>query len=151
MRIAFDSNVLISMAGGNSPADEPKAIRARQLFTRLVADQQLVVPVQALGEAYRVLSGKFRFPAPLVTQVLTEWETSFEVAPTSSSVMREAVALAIEHRLQIWDAVILAAAVDADCPALLSEDMQDGFIWRGLTVINPFADRVHPVLASLLE
>ena len=38
----------------------------------------------------------------------------------------------------------------ADCRILLSEDMHDGFVWRGLTVIDPFVERVHPLLASLL-
>jgi hypothetical protein len=34
---------------------------------------------------------------------------------------------------------------------LLSEDMQDGFVYRGVTVANPFAERIHPLLASLMD
>jgi predicted nucleic acid-binding protein len=34
---------------------------------------------------------------------------------------------------------MLAAAAQADCRLLLSEDMQDGFTWRSVTVRNPFA------------
>ncbi len=34
---------------------------------------------------------------------------------------------------------------------LLSEDMQDGFVYRGVTVANPFAAALHPLLASVLE
>jgi hypothetical protein len=33
---------------------------------------------------------------------------------------------------------------------LLSEDLQDGFTWRGVTVTNPFAAALHPLLAALL-
>jgi hypothetical protein len=29
--------------------------------------------------------------------------------------------------------------------------MQDGFVYRGVTVANPFAETLHPLLASLLE
>jgi hypothetical protein len=33
---------------------------------------------------------------------------------------------------------------------LLSEDLQDGFTWGGVTVANPFAARRHALLESLL-
>ena len=46
--------------------------------------------------------------------------------------MLAATDLAVDRDLSIWDAVILAAAADAGCRLLLSEDMQDGFAWRGL-------------------
>ena len=36
------------------------------------------------------------------------------------------------------------------CRLLLSEDLQEGFTWRGVTVVNPFAPTLHPVLAALL-
>jgi hypothetical protein len=34
---------------------------------------------------------------------------------------------------------------------LLSEDMQHGFVYRGVTVINPFAEPAHPLLADALR
>jgi predicted nucleic acid-binding protein len=51
---------------------------------------------------------------------------------------------------QFWDAMILSAAADAGCTLLLSEDMQNGFVARGVTVVNPLADAPHPRLAGLL-
>ena len=59
--------------------------------------------------------------------------------------------LAATHRLQIWDALILATAAGAGCRLLLSEDMQDGFVWKGCTVANPFAAPLHPLLADALR
>ncbi|KAA2237899.1 PIN domain-containing protein [Salinarimonas soli] len=63
----------------------------------------------------------------------------------------DAMHLAGSHGLQIWDAVILATAAGAGCALLLSEDMQDGFVWRGVTIANPFAATVHPLLADRLK
>ena len=57
--------------------------------------------------------------------------------------------LAVHHVLSIWDAVILSAAAAAGCRLLLSEDLQDGFTWNGVTVVNPFPGRRHPLLAAL--
>ena len=59
--------------------------------------------------------------------------------------------LAADHGVSTWDAVILAVSADAGCRLLLSEDMHDGFTWRGVTVTNPFAERCHPLLLSVLD
>jgi predicted nucleic acid-binding protein len=64
--------------------------------------------------------------------------------------MVNATDLATDHGLTIWDSVVLAAAAEAGCRLLLSEDLQDGFTWRGVTVTNPFAPTLHPILAGLL-
>jgi predicted nucleic acid-binding protein len=34
---------------------------------------------------------------------------------------------------------------------LFSEDMHDGFRWRGVTIINPFTDDPSPVVRELLS
>ncbi len=65
--------------------------------------------------------------------------------------MTAALNLASVHRLQIWDAVILSAAASAGCRVLLSEDLQDGFTWNGVTVVNPFAPEPNALLAELLD
>ena len=45
----------------------------------------------------------------------------------------------------------MSAAADASCRLLLSEDLQDGFTWSGVTVANPFAAARHPLLDALLS
>ena len=67
------------------------------------------------------------------------WADSFEVADSSWSSFQSTIDLAIDHGLQIWDALIMAVAAENHCRLLLSEDLQNGFTWRGLTVVNPFA------------
>ena len=59
--------------------------------------------------------------------------------------------LAADHGLSIWDAVIVAGAAQAGCRLLLSEDLQNGFTWQGVTVVNPFAPEVHPLLREALK
>jgi predicted nucleic acid-binding protein len=64
--------------------------------------------------------------------------------------MMMAADLAADHHFGIWDAVILSAASQAGCRLLLSEDLQDGFTWGGVTVVNPFASPRHALLDALL-
>jgi len=70
---------------------------------------------------------------------IMSWADSFEVADSSWSSFQSTIDLAIDHGLQIWDALIMAVAAENHCRLLLSEDLQNGFTWRGLTVVNPFA------------
>ncbi len=58
------------------------------------------------------------------------WQDAYPLVPTSPVVMARAVDLAADHRLSIWDAVILSSAADAGCRLLLSEDLQEGFAQR---------------------
>lgn len=62
-----------------------------------------------------------------------------------------ALDLSVDHGLQIRDALILSVAAESHCRLLLSEDMQSGFTWRGVTVLNPFVSAQHPLLAGLLQ
>jgi predicted nucleic acid-binding protein len=59
--------------------------------------------------------------------------------------------LATHHRLGIWDSVVLSGAAAAGCRLLLSEDLQQGFTWSGVTVVNPFSQVKDELLAALLD
>ncbi|MCI0736317.1 MAG: PIN domain-containing protein, partial [Beijerinckiaceae bacterium] len=50
-----------------------------------------------------------------------------------------AVALAGEHGFSFFDALIVAAAVEAGCDTLLTEDLQADRKIGGLRLVNPFA------------
>ena len=63
---------------------------------------------------------------------------------------RCAAAIRLIEQLHILDALIVAVAAENRCRILLSEDLQAGFTWRGVTVVNPFAAPSSPLLASLI-
>ena len=79
------------------------------------------------------------------------WGDAFPLVDTSSSILLSAMDLVAAHQLSTWDATILAAAADARCRLLLSEDLQEGFTWSGVTVVNPFARTPHALLTRLLD
>lgn len=148
MRIALDTNILAYAEGTNGSALRERTL---QLLQRL-PQGDIVLPVQTLGELFNVLVRKAkRTPTQARTAVLS-WQDSYPVIDTSASVIVDATGLASDHGLSIWDSVVLAASAEAQCRLLLSEDLQDGFTWRGVTVTNPFAPVVHPLLtASLIK
>jgi predicted nucleic acid-binding protein len=147
VRVALDTNILVYAEGANGLPMMEKTVG---LIEQLPPDS-IVLPVQALGELYQVLvrkAGRSRVDA---RATILGWRDAFPLIDTSAMVMLTATGLATDHRLQIWDAVIVAAAAGADCRLLLSEDLQDGFSWSGITVVNPFAATKHPLLDALLS
>ena len=148
--IALDSNILAYLAGVcRVPADTPKIKEVRRLITMLSPSVKLIAPAQALGELFVVLRRAGADPQS-ARSVLLEFAQAFDAPQTSPSTVSAAADLVVDHRLQFWDAVILSASADAGCQILLSEDMQSGFVARGVTVINPLATSPHPKLAQLL-
>lgn len=146
MRVAFDTNILVYAEGLN---DSPRRQQARALLRR-VPQLTAFLPVQVLGELFAVLVRKGgRSPERARASVLG-WRDAFSLIETSRSVMVSAMDLAADHGLSIWDAIIVSATAEAECRLLLSEDMQDGFTWNGVTIANPFADTPHPLLEAML-
>ena len=146
MTIALDTNVLAYAEGTNGRPMRDKAV---ELLERIPSGA-VVIPVQTLGELFNILVRKAKqSPARAQAAVLT-WCDSYPTAETSTAVMVSAAELATRHRLAIWDSIVLATAAEARCSLLLSEDLQEGFTWRGVTVSNPFLADVHPLLAALV-
>jgi len=147
MRAALDTNVLAYAEG---VGDAPRCDRARWLVARLPLEQVLL-PAQTLGELYRVLTGKAGFDTERARTALLSWADTFEVADSTWSTFQGAVDIAADHRLQIWDALMLSVAAENGSRMLLSEDLQDGFTWHGVTVLDPFAESPSPLLGELLD
>jgi predicted nucleic acid-binding protein len=144
--IAVDTNILAYAEGID---DAARQHTARTVMQRLPGDA-VVIPLQALGELFNVLVRRGRSVAE-VRDAISVWQQGYAIAPTTDAAMVAAVDLATDHRLNIWDSVMISVAAEARCRLLLSEDMQDGFTWGGVTVVNPFAGEQHPLLASLLD
>ena len=93
-----------------------------------------------LGEFTNVLLNKLRKGWPDIEAALEDICTVLDPAtPLTVGTHQAARALARDHGLSFYDALIAAAALEAGCDTLLSEDMQDGHVVRGLTIVNPFA------------
>jgi predicted nucleic acid-binding protein len=122
---------------------------ALELVQRLPEGAALL-PVQTLGELFNLLVRKAGRARAKARTAILSWRDAFPVIETSAEVMLAAADLATDHQLRIWDAVVLSAAAEAGCRLLLSEDLQEGFTWKGVTVTNPFSTPIHELLAALL-
>jgi predicted nucleic acid-binding protein len=125
----FDTNILVY-------AQQPgvKGDRARAL---LVGGGKL--SVQVLNEFTAVSRRKQAKDWREVTEAISDVLTVVDPPQALTLELHiSARMLAEDHRLSFYDALIVAAAVEAGCDTLFSEDMQHGRTLGGLTIVNPF-------------
>lgn len=134
MRIALDTNILVYAEGVN---EEDRKRRAHEVLQEF-ATADLLVPAQALAELFTVLTRKAHWQAVTARAAVLAWRDACLVADTTTAVLMEAMDLTAIHQYSLWDSLMLAAAAQTGCKALLSEDMQAGFVWRGVEIRNPF-------------
>ncbi len=128
----FDTNVLIYLASG----DEAKADRAEALVAT-----GGVISVQVLNELLNVARRKMRLSWSDARAVLETVRGLLSVEAVTVAIHESAVALAERYNLAIYDSVIVASALAANCETLWSEDMQHGLLIEDcLRILNPF----HP-------
>jgi predicted nucleic acid-binding protein len=146
VKVALDTNILAYAEGVDSAEKRDTVLELLSNIPREAA----IVPIQVLGELYNVLVRKAGRSRKVARDTLLSWRDAYPVAGTTPDVMLMAADLAADHHFGIWDAVILSTASQTGCRLLLSEDLQDGFTWGGVTVVNPFASPRHALLGALL-
>lgn len=126
----FDTNVLLYLLS----ADDRRADRAEAL----VAGGG-VVSVQVLNEFASVARRKLGMGWAEIREALDPVRELCPVRPLTLSTHERGLALAERYRFSFYDALIVAAALEAGCATLYSEDMQPGLVVeRQLTLCNPF-------------
>jgi len=128
----LDTNVLIYAV----TQSDARAARAEEL---LIAGG--VVSVQILNEFTAVARRKLQMPWAEVTEAVEAFLVLCpSPIPVSLEIHEAARAIAEKMRCNIYDALVVAAALEAGCTTLYSEDFQDGQVIEGqLTVRNPFS------------
>ena len=126
----FDTNVLLYLLSD----EEAKAD---------VAEAELakggVVSVQVLNEFAAVASRKLKMSVAEIREVEEAIRAVCRVVPLTEETHDRGLQIMDRYGLSLHDAMIPASALLAGCGTILSEDMQDGKRFDGLTEIrNPF-------------
>lgn len=126
----FDTNVLLYVASGHSA----KADRAEQLI-----GGGGTISVQVLNEIANVARRKMSLSWTETHAFLSMIRGLLPVEPITIEIHETGLALAERYGLSIYDSMIAASALHADCDTLWSEDMQDRMVLSDrLQIVNPF-------------
>jgi predicted nucleic acid-binding protein len=128
----LDTNVLLYA----SLQPDPRSEAARGLLAR-----RGIISVQVLNEFANVAARKLRRPWPEITDALAAIRALCPPPlPLTLAIHESGIAIANRTRYQFYNALIIAAALEARCVTLFSEDLHDGQVIDGrLTIRNPFA------------
>jgi len=134
--VFFDTNVLIYA----NTREDYRTETAR----RLLLDGGLV-GVQVLNEFASVARAKLGMTWAEVQEVI---ENILILCPNPRSLGIEthmrALGISRKYGFSIWDGLIVAAAVEAGCSKLLTEDLQHGQVVDGVRIENPFLGTMAP-------
>ena len=129
--IALYSNILIY---NHSLDYESKRLIARSFF-----DEKPVVSSQVISEYLNVMKRNFKIQKQELIQLCSFWMEKCSVQPVIFSTIKLAQNLVNKYDFQIFDGIIIAAALEANCDILYSEDMQnEQIIENTLKIVNPF-------------
>jgi predicted nucleic acid-binding protein len=127
----FDTNVLLYAVAEN----DPRSARAEELLA-----EGGVLSVQILNEFVSVARRKILMSWSDVTEALAAIRVlcPFQL-PITMEIHEAALKIAEKHGYNIYDALVIAAALEAGCATLYSEDLHSGqTISSQLTIRNPF-------------
>lgn len=136
-RYFFDTNVFVYRFDHTAPA---KAARADALIKSGLDLGNAVISYQVVQEFCNVITRKILAPLRSLELEAYLFKVFRPLLAIESSMWLFGLALELQrdHRLAWYDALIVAAAQEAECGILYSEDFQHGRRFGTILVQNPF-------------
>lgn len=135
--VFLDTNVLVYLFDAGAPK---KQGRAREVFEVLAGKGEVLLSTQVLQEFYVAVTRKLAKPldAQSAERAVRDL-VAFPIVQIDTAMVLVAVARSRNHRLSLWDALIVEAALSGGARRIYSEDFQAGRSFDGLRVENPFS------------
>ena len=111
-----------------------------------------IVGLQVIGELQNALRKRLRAPPWKAYEAARDLLARFPSFAFDAGAVEQALGEATVGRLSYWDALLLAGAEAAGVTVMISEDMGDRRVYRGLEIVSPFGDEgVSPRVRDLLS
>ncbi len=133
----FDSNIFVYLF---DEVDSRKHQIALALVQNAITNASAVISYQVVQETLNVVTKKLKPPVAhdvALRFMETTLQPMWKVMP-SPDLFKRALRNKAQYALSFYDSLIVAAAQEADCKRLYSEDMQHGQLIGKLRIVNPF-------------
>lgn len=133
----LDTNVLVYALTKQDPTKQSIAVR---LVADAIDSGKGLISFQIVQEFFSVALRHFRPPMtiPEAEQFLAMPLRPLLLVHSSYAIYSQALELTRRHSIAWYDSLIVAAAIEADCRILYTEDLQHGQKFDKLRVQNPF-------------
>ena len=136
-RSFIDTNLFVYASGQQG---REKGNLSLALIRTLLANRTGVISFQVIQEFFNVALKKFS-PPYSTEDAHTQMVEIFQpliVVHSSMRLYTDATEIFVRHKLSWYDSLLVAAAAEAGCSVLYTEDMQHGTTIRGVRIVNPF-------------
>jgi len=130
----FDTNVLVYAVDSAFP--EKQAI-ALQLIAEHARNRTGVISTQVLQEFYSAATRKLKIEPLNAKQHVRDFQI-FDVVQVTPEIIENGIDCSLLNQLSFWDGLVVEAAALAGCVEMLTEDLTDGQVARGVIMRNPF-------------
>lgn len=132
----FDTNILVYACDSSDPLKQQAAVsRIADASTQGTG----VLSAQVFGELFDATVVRRRLlTAAEAERLIRAYQPVFTVVPIDYDLVCAALGIHQRFQLRYWDSLIVAAAREAGCIELLSEDLNHGQSYDGVLVVNPF-------------
>jgi len=133
----LDTNVFVYFVDDRDPG---KQVCARSIIAEALGNPQYLISGQVLNEFANVTMKKLALTEEEVLAYITEFRC-IKTVETRSCLTDRALEIKKAYRLQFYDSLVLATAEAYGCNELLTEDLNEGQVYGGVRVVNPFRDK----------
>jgi len=133
-KVFLDTNIVIYSYSEDEPKKQEIANDILEEYSN-----QIIISNQVINELSNTLFRKFKLDADEVRAVVLELNDNFPIVNFNLETQLKGIEIKEKYKLQFYDSMILATALENGCNIVYSEDMQHGqIIENTLTIINPF-------------
>lgn len=139
-RVFFHSKILVY---ASSEQDMRKKGIAAVILEHARDNSTGVISLQVLREMSNALFRKSDYTVAEIRRIAETFHDAFPCVGDSFELQLRAIEIKDKYGIQFYDALIIATAKAAGCDTVYSEDMGDGAVYDGITVIDPFKDAAN--------
>jgi predicted nucleic acid-binding protein len=137
-KIFFDTNILVYTV---DKKDLFKTNKSREMVKLIVQNHSPVISTQVLQEFYSASTTKLKLDKIVIKNLIHSYR-NMEIVTVDLLIIEQAIDISILFQLSFWDSLIVAAAEQANCSYLISEDLNNGQKIRGIEIVNPFKEDI---------
>ena len=129
--IAIDTNILVYCHSNDEPYKQEIAVSLFAFYP--------VISMQVLSEYINIIKRKLNISKEEVMDVCLQNIELCLLHPVSITTLKSARCLIDRYDFQLFDSIVVASALEANCHILYSEDLHHGLIVENrMEIINPF-------------
>ena len=133
-KIFLDTNILAYIFDSR---DIAKKTKAKELFSKLVIENNCMISTQVLQELFNVVTKKLKYSKEDAQQIIMSL-MNLDIHQVSTLDIQVAMKISSESQFTIYDSLIIAAANAESCKIVYSEDLNAGQVVEGVKIVNPF-------------